>query len=129
MQIEVQFDKIIDGEQYHDSDVERKVMEAIGNVAIEGYIQDMVDKVMGTIDGAVKKPDYLGLRIIASKHLAHGYAFKTFKDSSTFPGIVIGFAGDIDDFELTIIHELLHYVGWDEYIVEEKSKEIKGADK
>ncbi len=38
--------------------------------------------------------------------------------------VVVGFCGDIEDLEITLIHELLHLFRWDEKIVEAKAIEI-----
>ncbi|GAJ18279.1 unnamed protein product, partial [marine sediment metagenome] len=40
------------------------------------------------------------------------------------PDIVLGFCGDVEDFEITLIHELLHLFRWDEKMVEMKAREI-----
>lgn len=41
-----------------------------------------------------------------------------------FPDMFIGFANDLDNFEISIIHEALHCLRWDEDIVEKKSQEL-----
>lgn len=46
-------------------------------------------------------------------------------DKSGMPDIILGFNGDIDDFEIALIHELLHLFRWDEKIIEAEALEIK----
>ena len=38
--------------------------------------------------------------------------------------VVVGFCGDVEDLEITLMHELLHLFRWDEKMVEAKAIEI-----
>jgi len=64
----------------------------------------------------------------------HVRCFKAKKPKSgsclaTIDLIVVGFYGDIEDLEVTLIHELLHLFRWDEKMVEAKAKEIYDSNK
>lgn len=122
VKIEVSFDKIVSSEQAHDSKLERNLQSALGNTG--DYIRGVVELTLHTIDGTVEPIDYIGIRIVASKKLGMGYAFPAFRHAKAFPSIVVGFAGDVAEFKKTIIHEILHYVGWTEYITEKRTEEI-----
>jgi len=119
--LEIKIDKVIDGVAYKDEQLERKLKESLGDVF--KFVQDTLDLVYHNLNGEVEKADYIGIRIFASDKPMHGYAFKTGK-RPLFPSMIVGFADDVSDFRETLIHELLHYLEWDEYAVEKKTMEI-----
>lgn len=122
MKLEIKIDKIVDGVERRDYELEERVKGSIGD--IRTFVQNIVDLVYQSLDGEVKRADYIGVRIFSSDTPKRGFALKPFRSSGDFPSIIIGFTGDLIDFQETIVHELLHYLGWDEYILERKTKEI-----
>lgn len=119
----IKFEKVIDGDASPDMGLEQKVKLALGNTDLNDYIRDIVNRVFSAVDGYIEKVNYLGVRIVATDNPKCGWAFRMNKPN-LFPSMIIGYAGNLAEFEKTIIHEILHYIDWDEYIVEKKTQEI-----
>lgn len=85
------------------------------------FVERTLDKVGNAIDGRRGKQLYV--RCFRTKERKCGWCFKT--GGSSMPDIVLGFCGDVEDLEITLIHELLHLFRWDEKMVEAKAREIQ----
>lgn len=69
--------------------------------------------------------DGLNVRCFRTIKLKQGWCFKDIKHGhSSLPDITLGFTGNKKDFIITLLHELLHLVRWDEQILDEKALEI-----
>ena len=84
------------------------------------FIEKTLDKVKKEINGRCGKT--LHVRCFRTKERKQGWCYKT--GGGILPDIVLGFCGDVEDFEITLIHELLHFFRWDEEMLEAKAKEI-----
>lgn len=83
------------------------------------FVEITLDKVGNAIKG--KRGKQLHVRCFKTKERGQGWCFKT---AGWGPDIVLGFCGDIEDLEITLIHELLHLFRWDEKILEAKARKI-----
>lgn len=80
------------------------------------FVEITLDKVRRAING--RCDEYLHVRCYKTKEREHGFCAKPISL------IVVGFCGDVEDLEITLIHELLHLFRWDEKMVEAKAREI-----
>ena len=84
------------------------------------FVERTLDKVGNAIDG--RRGKQLHVRCFRTKERKCGFCLKT--GGGSMPDIVIGFCGDVEDLEITLIHELLHLFRWDEKMIEAKAREI-----
>lgn len=84
------------------------------------FVEVTLTKVSKAINERCGK--HLHVRCHRSKEPKHGLCLKC--GGGSMPDIVVGFCGDIEDLEITLIHELLHLLRWDEKIIEAKAIEI-----
>jgi len=87
------------------------------------FVEITLDKVSKAIKG--RCGEYLHVRCFRTEKWKNGYCFKYGGGRpDAGPHIVLGFCGDAEDLEITLIHELLHLFRWDEKMVEAKAREI-----
>ena len=84
------------------------------SISLETHISQMVGKVRDSIDGKVGNS--LHVRCFRTDTPKQGWCLKEGSRIAPIPDIFLGFTGDVADFTLTLIHELLHLFGWDEKI-------------
>jgi len=84
------------------------------------FVEITLDKVGNAIKG--RRGKRLGVRCFRTEKRKQGWCFKT--SGGSMPDIALGFCGDVEDLEITLIHELLHLFRWDEKMVEAKAIEI-----
>ena len=103
----------------------RKILEwRCGN--LEEHITLLFKEVLKAINKEADFSDYF-IRIIRSDNPKEGWAFRRNLRGGTYgqvPDIVVGFANDYEEFDKTLIHEVLHMLNWDEEVVEAKTQEI-----
>lgn len=95
------------------------IQEALGE-PFETHLIKVVNVVRGSIGGRVGS--HLNVRCFRTDKPKTGFCLK--HGGGIVPHIILGFTGDIGDFTITLIHELLHLFRWDERMVERKAKEI-----
>ena len=110
--------------ELEDQELPAILYSALGMTFYE-FVEITLEKVRETING--RCGDHLHVRSYKSKKPKEGICLKTSGDGF-MPDIVIGFCGDIEDLEITLIHELLHLFRWDEKMVEAKAREIYSAE-
>lgn len=81
------------------------------------FVEITLDKVRKAIKGRCGK--HLEVRCHRTKKPKSGLCLKALNM------VVVGFCGDIEDLEITLMHELLHLFRWDEKMVEAKAREIQ----
>lgn len=101
------------------------IRQALGT-SFETHISRVVDMVRDTVKGRIGS--HLHVRCYRTSKLKQGLCFK-FSGGRPTPDIILGFTGDVDDFTITLIHELLHLFRWDEKTLEKKAKEIYYNDR
>ena len=92
------------------------------SIPLETHISQIVGLVKDTINGRVG--DSLHVRCFRTDILKQGWCFKSGSRIAQMPDILLGFTGDVADFTVTLIHELLHLFRWDEKILDNKAREI-----
>ena len=103
-----------------DDELEGRMHQALG-MTLEDFTRRVVADVQKAIGGRPAR--VLCVRCYRTKLKKQGFAVKAMR-AGTMPDIILGFCGDVADFEVTMLHELLHITRWDEKAVEAKAKEI-----
>ena len=108
--------------EVNDKTLSSEIQEALG-MSLEDYALQIVHKVKKDIGGGIGKE--LHLRGFRTNTPKQGGCFNVRRlNGDTCPDIVLGFTGSVEDFTITLIHELLHLFRWDERMVEAKAKKI-----
>jgi len=105
--------------ELEDKELPAILCNALGMTFYE-FVERTLDKVSKAIKGKCGK--HFHVRCYKAEKLKQGSCFKALNL------IVVGFCGDIEDLEITLIHELLHLFRWDENMVETKAREIYNAN-
>ena len=103
-----------------DSELEEVIRQAL-SMTLEDFARKVMDDVQKVIGG--KSLETIYIRCYKTKKKHQGFALKTAK-RGVVPDIILGFCGEVEDFEITMLHELLHMFRWDEQAVEARAKEI-----
>lgn len=86
------------------------------------WVELVQRKVAKAID---KEPfPFLYIRCYQTNEPERGGSFKQARGKGEVPDIILGFCGNVFDFQVTLVHELLHIFRWDEDMVEAKALEI-----
>lgn len=101
--------------ELEDKELPAMLYSALG-MTFYKFIEITLGKVRRAING--RCDEHLHVRCYKTKERGQGFCAKPLSL------IVIGFCGDIEDLEITLIHELLHLFRWDEKMVEIKAGEI-----
>lgn len=86
-----------------DPELETIIQQAL-NMTLEDFICRVVEKLQKSIGGRPVRD--ICIRCYKTKKEKQGFAMKTAHGS--LPDIILGFTGNIEDFEITLLHELLH---------------------
>ena len=105
--------------ELEDKELPAILYNALG-VTFYKFVEITLDKVSKAINGRCGK--HLHVRCYRTEEPKCGFCLKT--GGGSMPDIVLGFCGDVEDLEITLIHELLHLFRWDEKMIEAKAREI-----
>lgn len=116
--------------EYRDDPELRGVLEAY-TCSLDAYVANILRKTCEAVGCHISLDGFI-VRITQENRPRVGFSWKRrgvefgkpLPERSDFPDMFIGFNGDLKDFEHTIIHEMLHCIGWDEFTVENKAQEI-----
>lgn len=110
--------------ELEDQELPAILCKALGMTFYE-FVGITLDKVDKAIKG--RRGKHLHVRCYRAKKPKEGICIKT--GGGSIPHIILGFCGDVEDLEITLIHELLHLFRWDEKMVEAKARKIKRRGK
>lgn len=91
---------------------------------LEKFVENAISKTEQAID---EKQNWKGIhvRCFRTTRSKVGFCFKSdCVGCRDIPDVILGFNGDTKDFEITLFHELLHLLKWDEKMLELKAVEI-----
>ncbi len=107
---------------------EERIKEKVGDIA--AWIQDLLMSVHTSIGKPAAPNEKWFIRIVPTQTEKMGWCLKLSRDEKgnhLSPDMTVGYTGDLNDLAGNIIHEALHYLRWDEEMVEAKTQAILGV--
>ena len=111
-----------------DPDREDVELAKIISVALGRPLEHLIRESIFKVEQATNlRANWSGLNVRCHKttQSGQGFCFKSLRHGEgIMPDIILGFTGDVKDFIITLLHELLHLVRYDEQVLDEKALEI-----